>query len=115
MLKGSKVGLRARHTDDLPILRAELYDDVVSSSRAESGPWRPIPPGTKDPRLVVDDRARGHVPERQGAADSLLGDVITHRARVREGVIGSAFVTQRRRALDRAWPRDEGFGVRGAR
>lgn len=28
MLKGIKVGLRARHDDDIPILRAELYDDV---------------------------------------------------------------------------------------
>jgi RimJ/RimL family protein N-acetyltransferase len=55
MLKGDKVGLRARHEDDIPILRAELYDDVVNASRAESGPWRPITPGTNDPRLVVDD------------------------------------------------------------
>ncbi|MET9464440.1 GNAT family protein [Streptomyces sp. NPDC006544] len=62
MLKGNKVGLRARHEDDVPILLAELYDDVVNSSRAESGPWRPITPGSKDPRLVVDDTVQGHVP-----------------------------------------------------
>ncbi|MEU6237700.1 GNAT family protein [Kitasatospora sp. NPDC047058] len=62
MLRGEKVGLRARHDEDIPILRAELYDDVVGSSRAESGPWRPIAPGSKDPRLVVDDTAQGHVP-----------------------------------------------------
>lgn len=62
MLRGSKVGLRARHEDDIPILRAELYDDVVNSSRAESGPWRPSTPGSKDPRLVVDDTEQGHVP-----------------------------------------------------
>ncbi|MER6583566.1 GNAT family protein [Nonomuraea sp. NPDC001023] len=55
MLKGSKVGLRARHEDDIPILRAELYDDPVYSSRAGNRPWRPVAPGTKDPRLVVDD------------------------------------------------------------
>lgn len=61
MLRGSKVGLRARHEDDIPILRAELYDDVVNSSRAESGPWRPITPGSKDPRLVVDDTKEGSV------------------------------------------------------
>lgn len=35
MLEGGKVGLRARHDEDIPILRAELYDDVVDSSRAE--------------------------------------------------------------------------------
>ncbi|MFF0066469.1 GNAT family N-acetyltransferase [Streptomyces sp. NPDC005279] len=62
MLRGSKVGLRARHEDDIPILRAELYDDVVNSSRAEGRPWRPITPGSKDTRLVVDDKEQGHVP-----------------------------------------------------
>ncbi|MFG2622365.1 GNAT family N-acetyltransferase [Streptomyces sp. NPDC048507] len=55
MLTGAKVGLRARHEDDIPVLRAELYNDVVNASRAESGPWRPVPAGTKDPRLVVDE------------------------------------------------------------
>ncbi|MFE7543727.1 GNAT family N-acetyltransferase [Streptomyces platensis] len=62
MLKGNKVGLRARHEDDIPVLRAELYDDVVNASRAEGGPWRPITPGSKDPRLVVDDKEQGLVP-----------------------------------------------------
>jgi RimJ/RimL family protein N-acetyltransferase len=62
MLSGSKVGLRARHEDDIPILRAELYNDVVNSSRAEGRPWRPIGPGSNDPRLVVDDNEQGRVP-----------------------------------------------------
>ncbi|MEV6781988.1 GNAT family protein [Streptomyces sp. NPDC051098] len=62
MLSGSKVGLRARHEDDIPVLRAELYDDVVNASRSEGRPWRPITPGTKDSRLVVDDKEEGHVP-----------------------------------------------------
>ncbi|GAA4766300.1 hypothetical protein GCM10023329_10580 [Streptomyces sanyensis] len=62
MLRGSTVGLRARHEDDIPVLRAELYDDVVTASRAGSGPWRPVPPGAKDPRLAVDGTEEGHVP-----------------------------------------------------
>ncbi|ANH89829.1 MULTISPECIES: GNAT family N-acetyltransferase [unclassified Streptomyces] len=62
MLKGGKVGLRARHEDDIPVLRTELYDDVVNASRSEAGPWRPVTPGTKDPRLVVDDTEQKHVP-----------------------------------------------------
>ncbi|WP_228980627.1 GNAT family N-acetyltransferase [Streptomyces sp. DH12] len=62
MLRGNKVGLRARHDEDIPILRAELYDDVVNGSRAEGGPWRPLTPGTKDPRLVVDEKEQRHVP-----------------------------------------------------
>lgn len=55
MLSGSVVGLRARYDEDIPILRTELYDDMVNSARSEGDPWRPLTPGTKDPRLVVDD------------------------------------------------------------
>jgi RimJ/RimL family protein N-acetyltransferase len=62
MLEGGKVGLRARHEDDIPILRAELYDDVVNSARAEGRPWRPITPGSRDSRLVVDETDQGLVP-----------------------------------------------------
>ncbi|MGP4009523.1 GNAT family N-acetyltransferase [Streptomyces sp. 4N124] len=56
MLRGSKVGLRARHEDDIPILRAELHGDVVNASRAAGGPWRPITPGSKDAPFAVDDK-----------------------------------------------------------
>ncbi|MFD7712706.1 GNAT family N-acetyltransferase [Streptomyces sp. NPDC059785] len=62
MLKGDKVGLRARHEDDIPVLRSELYDDVVNGSRAEGRPWRPMTPGQEDARLRVDDTAQGVVP-----------------------------------------------------
>ncbi|MEV5492341.1 GNAT family protein [Streptomyces bobili] len=62
MLRSGKVGLRARHEDDIPILRTELYDDVVNAARSEGRPWRPITPGSKDSRLVVDDKEEGHVP-----------------------------------------------------
>ncbi|MFG3344252.1 GNAT family N-acetyltransferase [Streptomyces sp. NPDC048018] len=75
MLKGTKVGLRARHEDDIPILRTELYDDVVNASRAEGGPWRPIKPDSQDPRLVVDDTQQSSVQfsvvEREGG--TLIG------------------------------------------
>ncbi|MFP3986704.1 GNAT family protein [Streptomyces sp. E11-3] len=62
MLRGSKVGLRARHEDDIPILQAELHDDVVHHSRSQNRPWRPITPGSKNSRFVVDDTAQQHVP-----------------------------------------------------
>ncbi|GAA1387959.1 hypothetical protein GCM10009639_13800 [Kitasatospora putterlickiae] len=61
MLRGEKVGLRARHDEDVPVLLAELYDDVVNSARAEGRPWRPLSPGSKDPRLVGDDTNPAHV------------------------------------------------------
>ncbi|MDJ1137306.1 GNAT family N-acetyltransferase [Streptomyces iconiensis] len=62
MLKGDKVGLRARHEDDIPILRAELYNDVVNSARADGQPWRPMTAESKDPRLVVDEKDQQTVP-----------------------------------------------------
>ncbi|MGH3736257.1 MAG: GNAT family N-acetyltransferase [Micromonosporaceae bacterium] len=76
MLTGSKVGLRARHEDDIPILRAELYDDVVNGSRADPRPWRPITPGSKDTRLVVDDTEQRRVPFSVVELDggTLIGD-----------------------------------------
>jgi RimJ/RimL family protein N-acetyltransferase len=44
VIRGDKVGLRTRHDSDVPVFQAELYDDVVMRSRADSLPWRPIPP-----------------------------------------------------------------------
>ena len=61
MLTGKKVALRARHDDDIPILLAELYDDVAGSSRAEGKPWRPISPGSDDRHLVIDTKDESHV------------------------------------------------------
>jgi RimJ/RimL family protein N-acetyltransferase len=46
MLRGEVAGLRARHERDIPVLQAELYDDVPTRIRADSRPWRPIPPGS---------------------------------------------------------------------
>ncbi|WP_441247823.1 GNAT family N-acetyltransferase [Kitasatospora sp. McL0602] len=53
MIKSQTIGLRARHTDDVPILQAELYDDVVTRSAADSRPWRPISPDSSDSPYVV--------------------------------------------------------------
>ncbi|MFI8003423.1 GNAT family N-acetyltransferase [Streptomyces sp. NPDC086010] len=61
MLRGSKVGLRARHEDDIPVLQAELHDDVVNHSRAQSRPWRPVTPGSDRSHFVVDDDEEGLV------------------------------------------------------
>ncbi|MEV3859941.1 GNAT family protein [Streptomyces sp. NPDC050095] len=61
MLIGNKIGLRARREDDIPALQAELYDDVVTHSRAQAVPWRPIASGTTHPLLAVNDSEQGHV------------------------------------------------------
>ena len=43
-MRGSQVALRERRPEDVPVLQAELYDDVATRSRADTRPWRPIPP-----------------------------------------------------------------------
>ncbi|MFF9774366.1 GNAT family N-acetyltransferase [Streptomyces sp. NPDC013978] len=62
MLRGAKVGLRARHEEDVPILVAELYNDVVNAARSEGRPWRPLAPDAKDARPVDDGTAQDRVP-----------------------------------------------------
>lgn len=42
MLIGERVLLRARIAADVPVLHAELYDDVATRSRADSRPWVPV-------------------------------------------------------------------------
>lgn len=55
MLRGEKVGLRARQETDVRVLHAELYDDVATRSRADSRPWRPIAPvSAASPYAVAD-------------------------------------------------------------
>lgn len=55
MLRGEVAGLRARHESDIPILEEELYNDVETRSRADTRPWRPIPPGAPSSPFRVAD------------------------------------------------------------
>jgi RimJ/RimL family protein N-acetyltransferase len=55
MLKGEKVGLRARHESDIPILDAGLYDDVPTRTRADGRAWRPISPGSDASPYRISD------------------------------------------------------------
>ena len=61
MLRGDLVGLRARHDDDLPVLHAELHDDVVTHARAEGRPWRPVTPGSKEFAFLADDTSESNL------------------------------------------------------
>ncbi|GAB3484937.1 GNAT family N-acetyltransferase [Nocardiopsis coralliicola] len=54
MLKGEKIGLRARHEEDIPVLVDELYGSITDTARAEGRPWRPIANPSSDPRLAAD-------------------------------------------------------------
>ena len=77
MLRGEMTGLRARHDSDIPVLHAELYDDVATRVRADSRPWQPIPPGPGSPYQVAgpdDFSACFSVVEL--AADELAGEAL---------------------------------------
>ncbi|MEH0577295.1 GNAT family N-acetyltransferase [Streptomyces sp. B21-108] len=53
MIRGDKVGLRARHEADIPVLHAVLYNDVATRSHQDPRPWHPIPPGSAYSPYVV--------------------------------------------------------------
>jgi RimJ/RimL family protein N-acetyltransferase len=78
MLRGELAGLRARHESDIPVLQAELYDDVATRMRADNRPWRPVPPGPSGSPYAVsgsaDDVAIFSVVRL--ATDELAGDAL---------------------------------------
>ncbi len=93
MLRGRTVGLRARLDADVPILHAQLYDDVVTRSRADSRPWRPIPPGSAASPYAVtdptDDAARFSVvelPDGALAGEALLWGIDAHNRTAHLGI-----------------------------
>jgi RimJ/RimL family protein N-acetyltransferase len=59
MLRGEKVGLRARIEADVPVLETELYADVPTQERSDGRPWRPITPGTPASHFAVSEPKDG--------------------------------------------------------
>jgi RimJ/RimL family protein N-acetyltransferase len=49
MLKGEKIGLRARIDADVAVLHEELFNDVATRSRADNRAWRPVAAGPYSP------------------------------------------------------------------
>lgn len=121
MLRGDKVGLRARADDDVDILDAELYNDVETRAQADARPWRPITPGSvASPYAVAaprDDVATFSVVELatgELAGEALLWGIDTHNRLAHVGIsLRPAF---RRRGLGTDVVRvlcRYGFAVRG--
>lgn len=55
MLRGERIGLRARHESDHAVLMDELYNNVATRSRSDSRPWMPVPPEAKHSPYSVED------------------------------------------------------------
>ncbi|MFJ9517297.1 GNAT family N-acetyltransferase [Kitasatospora sp. NPDC101801] len=58
MLHGERIGLRARLEPDVPVLHEELYEDVLTRSRADTRPWQPTPAGFSP--YAVGEASDGH-------------------------------------------------------
>jgi RimJ/RimL family protein N-acetyltransferase len=104
MLIGERVGLRARHTDDVPVLQSGLHDDVWTRSRADSRPWRPIPADSAASPYAVRDPADDvaafsivDLSSQELAGEALLWGIDSHN---RNAHIGLALLPQfRQRGL----------------
>src|SRR5215469_16698607 len=93
MLRGEVAGLRARHESDVPVLQAELHDDVPVRIRADTRPWRPIPPGSAASPYAVtgpaDDVAVFSVvrlSDEELAGEALLWGIDVHNRTAHVGI-----------------------------
>jgi RimJ/RimL family protein N-acetyltransferase len=76
VIRAEKVGLRARRDADVPILHAELYENVATTMRSDSRPWRPIPESASPFKVgePIDNNAAFSVVEL--ATDELVGEAV---------------------------------------
>jgi RimJ/RimL family protein N-acetyltransferase len=93
MLRGSKVGLRARQATDVAVLHAELYDDVATRSRADSRAWWPIQPDSSaSPYRVGEPSAEAacfsvvELDPEDLAGEALLWGIDVHNRKAHLGV-----------------------------
>jgi RimJ/RimL family protein N-acetyltransferase len=93
MLRGRQVALRARVDSDVPILHAQLYDDVPLRSASDPRPWRPVAASSAGSPYAVtelgDDTASFSVvtvPEDELAGAALLWGIDTHNRMAHLGI-----------------------------
>jgi RimJ/RimL family protein N-acetyltransferase len=120
MLQGDLVVLRARLAADVPVLHADLYEDVATKSQAGSRPWIPLGEGSPSPYAATGeprDTAAFSVVEKatdELAGEALLWGVDLHNRMahigisLRPGSRGRGLSTDAVRVLC-----DYGFSVRG--
>jgi RimJ/RimL family protein N-acetyltransferase len=93
MLRGEVAGLRAREDRDVPILHAELYEDVTTRVRADSRPWRPIPADAAGSPYRVEGRDQDsaafsvvHLASGELAGEALVWGIDRHNRSAHLGI-----------------------------
>jgi RimJ/RimL family protein N-acetyltransferase len=76
MIRGEKVLLRARVEADVPILHAGLEDDVITRSRSDSRPWRPVAAAHSQFLPAADDPSATPFTVVELASDSVAGAAV---------------------------------------
>jgi RimJ/RimL family protein N-acetyltransferase len=62
VIRGEKVGLRARQESDVAVLHTQLYDDVELRARTDNQPWLPIAPGSPRSPFAIGEPVDRTVP-----------------------------------------------------
>jgi RimJ/RimL family protein N-acetyltransferase len=62
VIRGERVGLRARQESDTAVLHTELYEDVATRSRADTRAWRPVTAGTPHSPYAVQEPVEHFAP-----------------------------------------------------
>jgi len=85
--------LRAREDRDVPILHAELYDDVATKVRSDSRPWWPVPAGEAYSPYRVKGPAEDsavfsvvHLASGELAGEALLWGIDVHNRSAHVGI-----------------------------
>ncbi|MFF7334015.1 GNAT family N-acetyltransferase [Streptomyces sp. NPDC090306] len=93
MIRGSKVGLRTRRDEDVPVLQAGLYEDVATRARADSRPWRPLPPDAADSPAAAAAPSKNlayfsvvELDTQELAGEALLWNIDTHNRTAHLGI-----------------------------
>lgn len=120
-MRGEKIGLRARHHSDVPVLHRELYDDVAVRARTDPRPWQPISAESDHSPFALSEPSDKTAPfavvelESQALAGAaLLWGIDAHNRAAHLGI--SLFPTFRGRGLGSDVVRvlcDYGFVTRG--
>ena len=93
MIKHGRVGLRARHSGDVGVLHAELYDDVAVRARADNRPWVPMAADSADAIHAVRPGTEAFAPfsvveleSGELAGEAVLWGVDTHNRSAHLGI-----------------------------